>query len=64
MIKFCLQGLREIGFSNEQVYTTLVLQHEVRRGQMPAGGNIGTKYVCKDGPVFRFDQVSPGPTKT
>ena len=25
--------------------------------------NIGTKYVCKDGPVFRFDQVDELPNE-
>lgn len=62
MIKFCLQGLREIGFSNEQVYTTLELRMKCGVGKC-GRCNIGTKYVCKDGPVFRFDQVDAMPNE-
>ena len=62
MIKFCLQGLRELGFSNEQVYTTLELRMKCGVGKC-GRCNIGTKYVCKDGPVFRFDQVDAMPNE-
>ena len=34
MIKFCLQGLREIGFSNDAGLYHSGAAHEVRRGQM------------------------------
>jgi NAD(P)H-flavin reductase len=62
MIKFCLQGLKELGFSNEQVYTTLELRMKCGVGKC-GRCNIGTKYVCKDGPVFRFDQVDAMPNE-
>ena len=62
MIKFCLQGLKEIGFNNEQVYTTLELRMKCGVGKC-GRCNIGTKYVCKDGPVFRFDQVDAMPNE-
>lgn len=62
MIKFCLQALEEMGFSKEQVYTTLELRMKCGIGKC-GRCNIGTKYVCKDGPVFRFDQVDALPNE-
>ena len=62
MIKFCLQGLTEMGFSHEQVYTTLELRMKCGIGKC-GRCNIGTKYVCKDGPVFRFDEIDELPNE-
>ena len=62
MIKFVLQGLKEMGFANEQVYTTLELRMKCGVGKC-GRCNIGTKYVCKDGPVFRFDEVDELPNE-
>ena len=62
MIKFCLQNLKEMGFAMEQVYTTLELRMKCGVGKC-GRCNIGTKYVCKDGPVFRFDQVDELPNE-
>ena len=56
MIKFVLAGLEELGFSREQVYTTLELRMKCGIGKC-GRCNIGSKYVCKDGPVFRCDEV-------
>ena len=60
MIKFVLQGLIELGFSKEQVYTTLELRMKCGIGKC-GRCNIGSKYVCKDGPVFRCDEVDELP---
>ena len=60
MIKFCLQALQEMGFRKEQVYTTLELRMKCGIGKC-GRCNIGSKYVCKDGPVFRFDQIDELP---
>ncbi len=62
MIKFVLQGLQEMGFDSTQVYTTLELRMKCGVGKC-GRCNIGTKYVCKDGPVFRFDQVDELPNE-
>lgn len=56
MIKFTLQGLEELGFKKEQVYTTMELRMKCGFGKC-GRCNIGDKYVCKDGPVFRFDEL-------
>ena len=62
MIKFCLAALKEMGFSTEQVYTTLELRMKCGVGKC-GRCNIGSKYVCKDGPVFRFDEVDELPAE-
>ncbi len=60
MIKFTLQGLAELGFDNKQVYTTLELRMKCGIGKC-GRCNVGSKYVCKDGPVFRMDQLDELP---
>ena len=60
MIKFTLQGLGELGFNREQVYTTLELRMKCGIGKC-GRCNVGSKYVCKDGPVFRMDQLDQLP---
>lgn len=62
MIKFVLQRLTEMGFSREQVYTTLELRMKCGVGKC-GRCNIGTKYVCKDGPVFRLDEIDQLPNE-
>lgn len=57
MIKFTLQGLLEQGFTYEQVFTTMELRMKCAIGKC-GRCNIGAKYVCKDGPVFRFDELN------
>ena len=60
MIKFTLQGLGDLGFNKEQVYTTLELRMKCAIGKC-GRCNVGSKYVCKDGPVFRMDQLDKLP---
>ena len=60
MIKFTLQGLQELGFDKTQVYTTMELRMKCGVGKC-GRCNIGNKYVCKDGPVFRCDELDALP---
>ena len=60
MIKFTLQGLMELGFEKTQVYTTMELKMKCGVGKC-GRCNIGDKYVCKDGPVFRYDELGELP---
>ncbi len=62
MIKFTLQGLKELGFKDTQVYTTMELRMKCGIGKC-GRCNIGDKYVCKDGPVFRFDELGALPAE-
>ena len=60
IIKCVLQGLKELVYENEQIYTTFELRMKCGVGKC-GRCNIGSKYVCKDGPVFRFDEVEKLP---
>lgn len=60
MIKFTLAGLKELGFKDTQIYTTMELRMKCGVGKC-GRCNIGNKYVCKDGPVFRFDELGELP---
>ena len=62
MIKFTVAGLAELGFKPEQVYTTMELRMKCGFGKC-GRCNIGDKYVCKDGPVFRYDELSELPNE-
>ena len=60
MIKFVLAALQSLGFKKNQVYTTFELRMKCGIGKC-GRCNIGAKYVCKDGPVFRCDQMEEMP---
>ena len=60
MIKFTLPVLEKLGFSDEQVYTTL--ENRMKCGLGKCGRcNVGNVYVCKDGPVFTAKQIKAMP---
>ena len=60
MIKLCLAALIEMGFAKTQVYTTLEFRMKCGVGKC-GRCNVGNKYVCKDGPVFRCDEIDELP---
>ena len=60
MIKFSLPNLIKAGFEKTQIFTTMELRMKCGVGKC-GRCNIGNKYVCKDGPVFRFDQLDELP---
>ena len=60
MIKFTLEGLKSLGFKETQIFTTLELRMKCAIGKC-GRCNIGSKYVCKDGPVFRLDELDELP---
>ena len=60
MIKFTLQALMEIGFPDDQILTTL--ERRMKCGVGICGRcNIGTSYVCVDGPVYYYSQLKTLP---
>ena len=60
MIKFVLQNLKELGFEDEQIWTTLEMKMKCGIGKC-GRCNIGHKYVCVDGPVFNYAQLKELP---
>ena len=56
MIKFCLEALERMGFSKESIITTLEMRMKCGIGKC-GRCNIGSKYVCLDGPVFTMAEL-------
>ncbi|MGE4506161.1 MAG: FAD/NAD(P)-binding protein, partial [Desulfovibrionaceae bacterium] len=62
MIKFTIQAMQELGFQDEQIITTL--EKRMKCGVGICGRcNIGTHYVCQDGPVFTYAQLRELPNE-
>lgn len=60
MIKFSLQSLAKMGFTNDQVISTL--ENRMKCGLGKCGRcNVGNIYVCKDGPVFTAAEIAAMP---
>ncbi len=56
MIKFTLQALEKLGFAPENIVTTL--EKRMKCGIGICGRcNIGSRYVCVDGPVFTLKEL-------
>ena len=62
MIKFTLAGLLELGFDKSNVFTTLELRMKCGVGKC-GRCNVGDKFVCKDGPVFRMTELDELPNE-
>ncbi|MBD3415408.1 MAG: heterodisulfide reductase subunit F [Candidatus Aminicenantes bacterium] len=60
MIKFVIEALQELGFKDEQIYTTV--ENKMKCGIGKCGRcNIGKHYVCKDGPVYSWAELKTLP---
>ena len=60
MIKLTLPVLTKLGFSPDNIFTTL--ENRMKCGIGKCGRcNVGKYFVCKDGPVFTFAQVNQLP---
>ncbi|MDQ5985059.1 MAG: sulfhydrogenase subunit gamma (sulfur reductase) [Syntrophus sp. SKADARSKE-3] len=56
MIRFTLPVFFELGFSNENIITSLEMRMKCGIGKC-GRCNVGSKYVCKDGPVFSLAEL-------
>jgi sulfhydrogenase subunit gamma (sulfur reductase) len=57
MIKFTLLTLEKLGFTRDQMFVTL--EAKMKCGMGKCGRcNLGEKFVCTDGPVFSYAEVS------
>ena len=60
MIKFVIMALTELGFKDNQIYTTV--ENKMKCGIGKCGRcNIGLHYVCKDGPVYSWAELKQLP---
>jgi NAD(P)H-flavin reductase len=60
MIRFTVQALRELGFADTDIVTTL--ERRMKCGIGLCGRcNIGPRYVCVDGPVFTLAELGELP---
>ncbi len=60
MIKYTLPVLTELGFPDEKIYTSL--ERRMKCGIGKCGRcNIGSKYICIDGPVFSYEEIKKIP---
>jgi NAD(P)H-flavin reductase len=56
MIKFTIPVLKKLGFQDKDIYTTL--ENRMKCGFGKCGRcNIGKVFICKDGPVFSYEQI-------
>lgn len=60
MIKYVILSARKMGFSPADVITTLEMKMKCGAG-LCGRCNIGSKYVCRDGPVFSLEEVESLP---
>jgi NAD(P)H-flavin reductase len=62
MIKFTFPELLKLGFTPENIFTTL--ENRMKCGVGKCGRcNVGKVYVCKDGPVFTYRQLQELPAE-
>lgn len=56
MMRYAAKCLETIGFKDNQIFISL--ERRMRCGAGKCGHcQVGTKYVCKDGPVFNFAEI-------
>jgi NAD(P)H-flavin reductase len=60
MIKFVIKALKDLAFEDDQIYTTV--ENKMKCGIGKCGRcNIGSHYVCKDGPVYSWAELKKLP---
>ena len=62
MIKFTRPVLKELGFTDDRMIVSLEMRMKCGIG-ICGRCNIGSEYVCKDGPVFTIDKLSRMPNE-
>ncbi len=58
MMRFTVQAARDRGLSNKQVWVSLERNMQCAVG-MCGHCQLGPAFICRDGPVFRYDVVAP-----
>ena len=57
MIHFTLPVLKELGFGDENIFLSLEMRMKCGIGKC-GRCNVGSKYICRDGPVFSQQELS------
>ncbi len=60
MIRFTMPVIKELGFSAENIFLSLEMKMKCGIGKC-GRCNIGDKFVCKDGPVFSYEEFQMMP---
>jgi NAD(P)H-flavin reductase len=60
MIKYTILSLKKLGFADPDIITSLEMKMQCGLGKC-GRCNIGSTYVCKDGPVFTNEQLKSLP---
>jgi NAD(P)H-flavin reductase len=60
MIKLVMEALEEMGFPPDRIVTTLEMKMKCGVGKC-GRCNIGSRYICRDGPVFTLEQLKALP---
>ncbi|HBT95860.1 MAG TPA: hydrogenase [Coriobacteriia bacterium] len=60
LFKTCLQSLVRLGFAESDIITTLEMKMKCGIGKC-GRCNIGSKYICLDGPVFTMEELKELP---
>ncbi|MFH1209867.1 MAG: FAD/NAD(P)-binding protein [archaeon] len=56
MIKFSIESLKKMGFNDDQIFISM--ERHMKCGVKKCGHcMIKGRYVCEDGPVFRYDEL-------
>jgi NAD(P)H-flavin reductase len=58
MMRFVIAALRDRGLSAQQIYLSMERHMKCAVG-LCGRCQFGTQFVCRDGPVFRFDRIAP-----
>jgi sulfhydrogenase subunit gamma (sulfur reductase) len=62
MLKFTFPVLLELGFTPDKIIVSLEMRMKCGIGKC-GRCNIGSTYVCKDGPVYTYEQLQSLPAE-
>lgn len=62
MIRFSIPVLKELGFPPDRIINSLEMRMKCGLGKC-GRCNIGSKYVCRDGPVFTYEELMKLPAE-
>ena len=58
MMRFTIAALRDRGVAMDRIYLSMERNMKCAVGQC-GHCQFGPDFVCRDGPVFRFDRIAP-----